>query len=257
MHNYSYMKRAERHSLIKNLYAAIPHGAPIDLEALALQKVSAKQAAQYVKSGWLVRLGQGVYAYPSDTLEAPACIRLLQTKSPGLHVGGKSALDLHGVRHNLAYRPSWTLWGERHFLLPEWFTSRFRARFVHTRLFDWKPSSLNAGTISTPAGALENLKVSVPERAVLELLSEVGTHQDLEEARNLFDGLRNIRTELLGRLLACCTSVKTVRLFLTWARETGVVDVDQLLKNHKIKTGSKSRWITRMKDGTLLTLKNG
>jgi hypothetical protein len=104
---------------------------------------------------------------------------------------------------------------------------------------------------------LENLKVSVPERAVLELLSQVGIHQDLEEARNLFDGLRNLRTELLGRLLACCTSVKVVRLFLTWARETSVVDVDQLLKEHKIKAGSKSRWITRLKDGTLLTLKNG
>ena len=257
MHYYLLMKRTERHSLIKNLYAAIPHGAPFDLEALATQRISAKQAAQYVKSGWLVRLGQGVYAYPSDSLDAPNCIRLLQTKSPGLHVGGKSALDLHGVRHNLAFRQNWILWGESRFLLPEWFTSRFRARFVHTQLFDWKPSSLNDETISTPAGALENLKVSVPERAVLELLSQVGIHQDLEEARNLFDGLRNLRTELLGRLLACCTSVKAVRLFLTWARETAVVDVDQLLKDHKIKTGSKSRWITRLKDGTLLTLKNG
>jgi len=251
------MKRAERHSLIKNLYAAIPHGAPFDLESLALQNVSAKQASQYVKSGWLVRLGQGVYAYPSDHLDAPACIRLLQAKCPGLHIGGKSALDLHGVRHNLAFRKKWVLWGESRFILPEWFTSRFRARFVHTRIFDWQSSSLNAETISTPAGALENLKVSVPERAVLELLSDVGIHQDLEEARNLFDGLRNLRTDLLGHLLASCTSVKTVRLFLTWARETGVVDVDQLLKNHKIKTGSKSRWITRLKDGTLLTLKNG
>ena len=251
------MKRAGRHSLIKNLYAAIPHGAPFDLESLALQNVSAKQASQYVKSGWLVRLGQGVYAYPSDHLDAPACIRLLQAKCPGLHIGGKSALDLHGVRHNLAIRKNWVLWGENRFILPEWFTSRFRARFVHTRIFDWQSSSLNAETISTPAGALENLKVSVPERAVLELLSDVGIHQDLEEARNLFDGLRNLRTDLLGHLLASCTSVKTVRLFLTWARETGVVDVDQLLKNHKIKTGSKSRWITRLKDGTLLTLKNG
>jgi hypothetical protein len=35
------------------------------------------------------------------------------------------------------------------------------------------------------------------------------------------------------------------------------VDVDQLLKGHKINAGSKSRWITRLKDGTLLTLKNG
>jgi hypothetical protein len=251
------MKRTARHSLIKQLYASIPHGVPFDVETLADLKISAKLASQYVKSGWLVRLGHGVYAYPSDKLDAPACLLLLQQKSPGLHVGGKSALALHGVRHNLAFRETWILWGERRFLLPDWFTSRFRARFVHTRLFKWKPASLNAETISNPAGALENLKVSVPERAVLELLSEVGTHQDLEEARNLFDGLRNLRIDVLGRLLASCTSVKTVRLFLTWARETGVVDIDRLLKSHKIKTGSKSRWITRMKDGTLLTLKNG
>ena len=251
------MKRADRHSLIKNLHATIMHGAPFDVEALAVQGVSAKQAAHYVKSGWLVRLGHGVYAYPYDTLDAPSCILLLQKKSPGLHVGGKSALDLHGVRHNLALRKNWILWGERRFILPEWFTSRFNARFVHTPLFAWKPHSLNAETISTPEGTLQNLRVSVPERAILELLSEVGTHQDLEEARNLFDGLRNLRIEILGRLLASCTSVKTIRLFLTWARETGVVDVDQLLRSHKIKSGSKSRWITRMKDGTLLTLKNG
>ena len=52
----------------------------------------------------------------------------------------------------------------------------------------------------------------------LELLYDVGTHQGLEEARNLFEGLSNPRKEILGRLLACCTSVKAVRLFLTWAR---------------------------------------
>ena len=74
------------------------------MEALAVQKGSAKQAAHYVKSGWLVRLCHGVYAYPSDTLDAPSCIHLLQRNSPGLYVGGKSALDLPGVRHNLALR---------------------------------------------------------------------------------------------------------------------------------------------------------
>ena len=92
---------------------------------------------------------------------------------------------------------------------------------------------------------------------ILELLFEAGTREDIEEARNLFEGLRNLRTEVLGHLLNSCTSVKTVRLFLSWAREIGVVDVEQLLKAHKIPTGSKSRWISRMKDGTLLTLKHG
>jgi len=254
---YSPMRGISRHSLIRPLHTSLPHGVPFDVQVLTKQKISPKRAARYVESGWLVRLGQGVYAFPSDKLDAPGCILLLQKKSSGLHVGGKSALALHGVRHNLGARETWTLWGDQRFLLPEWFTSRFSARYTSSRLFAWKPSSLNADTISTPAGVLDGLKVSVPERAVLELLSEVGLHQDLEEARNLFDGIRNLRSGVLGQLLSCCTSVKTIRLFLSWARETGVVDVDQLLKAHKISTGSKSRWISRMKDGTLLTLKHG
>jgi hypothetical protein len=86
---------------------------PFDAEALAAQKVSAKQAAHYVKSGWLVRLGHGVSAYPSDSLDAPYCILLLERNSPGLYVGGMSALDLHGVRHTLAFRKNWILWGEQ------------------------------------------------------------------------------------------------------------------------------------------------
>ena len=109
--------------------------------------------------------------------------------------------------------------------------------------------------MTTPPGVSECLRVSVPERAVLELLYEVGTHQGLEEARNLFDGLRNLRTDVLGKLLQSCTSIKAVRLFLTWARETGVVDVDALQQQYTLPVGSDRRWITRMRDGNLLSLK--
>ena len=60
---------------------------------------------------------------------------------------------------------------------------------------------------------------------------------------------------MLGRLLACCTSVKTVRLFLTWARETKVVDVADIQQQYTLPVGSDKRWMTRLKDGTLLSLK--
>jgi hypothetical protein len=255
MLNYSPMRGTSRHSLIRPLHTELPHGAPFDVATLATKGVSAKQAARYVESGWLIRLGQGVYAFPSDKLDVLGCILLLQKKVTGLHVAGKSAMALHGVRHNVRVRETWVLWGDQRFTLPEWFTARIPARYIHSKLFDWRHLSLNQDTITTPVGNLEHLKVSVPERAVLEMLSEVGIHQDLEEARNLFDGLRNLRTDVLGELLSCCTSVKTVRLFLFWARETGLLDVDQLLKNYKVKAGSKSRWMSRLKDGTLLTLK--
>ena len=244
-----------RHSLIKQLQTSLPRGAPFDVGALARLGVSAKLAAYYAGTGWLVRLGHGVYAFPADELSAHGTIKFLQTRVAGLHVAGKSALGLQGVRHNLATREQWVLWGDVRFVLPAWFTTRFPARYVSARLFDWPDAALAAKSLATPPGATEGLRVSVPERALLELLYDVGTHQGLEEARNLFEGLSSPRKEMLGRLLACCTSVKTVRLFLTWARETKVVDVAAFRQQYTLPVGSDKRWMTRLKDGTLLSLK--
>ena len=228
---------------------------PFDLSTLDHLGISAKQAARYAETGWLMRLAQGVYAFPGDTLDVHATTWFLQTRVPGLHVAGKSALGLQGVRHNLAAREQLVLWGDERFTLPEWFTSRFPARYVSARLFEWPNKTLAEKSLTTPPGVMEGLRVSAPERAVLELLYDVGTHQGLEEARNLFDGLRNPRKDVLGRLLACCTSIKTVRLFLTWARETQIVDVDALLQHYTLPVGSDKRWMSRLKDGTLLSLK--
>jgi len=121
-------------------------------------------------------------------------------------------------------------------------------------LFNWPDETLAGKTLHTPPGQAAGLRVAVPEHAVLELLYDAGTRQSLEETRNLFDGPRSPRKDVLGRLLSCCTSVKTVRLFLTWARETGVVDVDALLEHYPVRTGSNKRWMSRLDGGTLLSL---
>ena len=244
-----------RHSLLKKLQSDLPRGAPFDLGALDRLGISSKLAAHYADSGWLIRLAQGVYAFPGDELKAHGAIKLLQGRVAGLHVGGKSALALQGVRHNLATREQWVLWGEVRFDVPAWFTTRFPARYVSARLFDWSDDALATKSLTVPPGLPDGLQVSAPERAVLEMLYEVGTHQSLEEARNLFDGLRNLRKDVLGQLLTRCTSVKTVRLFLTWARETSLVDVDEFRQRYTLPVGSDKRWMTRLKDGTLLTLK--
>ena len=233
----------------------MPHGAPFDVATLKQLGVSAKQAARYAESGWLVRLGHGVYSFSGDELNLHQCVKLLQTRMAGLHVASKSALALQGIRHNLSTREQVVLWGDVRFVLPKWFTSRFPARYAYARLFDWSDEALSKKSLTTPPSVTEKLQVSVPERAVLEMLSEVGNHQGLEEARNLFDGLRNLRFEVLGGLMTCCTSIKAVRLFLIWARETQVVDVDRLLQQYTLPVGSDKRWISRLKDGTLLSLK--
>jgi hypothetical protein len=255
MCHFSTMKLNSRHNLIKKVQTTLPRAAPFDLTRLRNLGVSPQLAARYVRSGWLVRLTQGVYAFPGETLDAPSAIKFLQDHVPGLHVAGKSALALQGVRHNLGPREPWLLWGDVRFKLPDWFTSRFPGRYVGAKLFAWPDESLPGKTLTTPPGLAGDLLVAAPERALLELLYEVGTHQGLEEARNLFDGQRNLRKDLLGRLLQCCTSVKAVRLFLTWARETQLLDVDALLLQHPLAVGSDKRWMNRLKDGTLLSLK--
>jgi len=242
-------------SLIKRVQTELPRGVPFGLGELERLGVSAKLAAYYASTGWIERLGYGVYAFPNDELSAHGAVLLLQGRVAGLHIGGKSALALQGVRHNIGPREQLVLWGNGRYSLPDWFTTRFPARYVWTQLFDWPNEFLDAQSLTTPPGLREGLRVSVPERAVLEMMHDVGTHQGLEEARNVFDGLRNLRKEMLGRLLECCTSVKTVRLFLTWGRETQVVDVDAMLQQYVLRVGSDKRWMSRLKDGTLLTLK--
>ena len=248
------MSRNIRHQIIKQVLTGLPRGAPFDLAMLGSFGVSPQLAARYVESGWLVRLAHGVYAFPNDDFHVSGALRFLQQRVAGLHVGGKSALALQGVRHNLASREALVLWGDVRFVLPAWFTARFPARYVNARLFDWPDDVLAGKTLHTPPGQAAGLRVAVPERAVLELLYETGTRESLEEARNLFDGLRSPRKEVLGQLLVCCTSVKAVRLFLTWARETSVVDVDALLAQYAARTGSNKRWMSRLDDGTLLSL---
>ena len=227
------------HNPIRSVQTGLPRGAPFG----------------QARSGWLVRLGQGVYAFPNDPLDRAMTTVFLQTRLPGLHVAGRTALDLHGVRHNLGVQETWVLWGDGPARLPAWYVERFPAHYVGSRLFNWADESLPAMTVGTPPGVQAGLRVSVPERALLEMLFEVGVHQSLEEARQLFENLRPPRRELLARLLECCTSVKAVRLFLTWARETRLLDVDKLLADYTLPVGSDSRWMTRLKDGTLLSLR--
>lgn len=226
----------------------------MSLAALEAHGVSAFLAAKYARSGWLKRLAQGVYAFAGDTLNRDQCLLFLQDQITGLHVAGKTALAWQGVRHNLSLHEHLMLWGDdKRAKLPKWFVDQFPASYRSTTLFS---SEATSSGIGTPPGLLDDVRVSVPERAVLEMLYEVGKSQDLEEARNLFESLRGLRFEVMGELLSQCASVKTVRLFLLWARETEVLNVSALREKYALPVGSSSRWMGHMADGTLLSLPN-
>lgn len=231
--------------------AALQRGRPVDSATLRGIGVSAALAYHYVRSGWLARLGRGVFMFPHDTLELAPTIRFLAERRPGLHVGGKTALAWRGVRHNVSPRERVVLWGKTRGELPSWFTQRFPVRYVSRRLFT---SNLPDGFGVQPLPeAPQGPGVSVPERALLELLDDVGLGQGIEEARNVMEGVRSVRADVLGTLLAHCSRVKVARLCVQWAEELNLswaADARTLAGPR-----GRGRWVGRLPDGTTLVLK--
>jgi hypothetical protein len=216
---------------------------------LAALGISADLAVHYARAGWLTRLARGVYGRPNDTLELHACLLLLQRNVDGLHVGGKSALDWYGVRHYLSQQPILQLYGWTAVRLPDWFTERFPAEYHRKRLFDEPPADpLHAGPFEKRGGAP---RVSTPERALLEVLSEVGVRQPLQEARELAESTYSLRADVLRELLQRCTSVKTVRLCLQLGRELALPWATKL-DPAQLPTGSDRPWVSRSGDGLLV-----
>jgi hypothetical protein len=214
--------------------------------------ISADLAVHYVRAGWLKRLARGVYCRPGEILELHPSLLVLEQQVPGLHVGGKSALEWHGVRQYVSQQPVTSLYGWVTARLPEWFRDHFPAEYHRKRLFREKPDQM-PGVGRFEGGARAPL-VSSPERALLELLDEVGVRQPLQEAKEIAEGAYNLRPEVLTDLLKRCTSVKTVRLCLTLARELSLPWA-QKLDPAALPKGSARPWISKGKDGRLLVLK--
>jgi hypothetical protein len=218
-------------------------------EDLAGLGISADLAVHYVRAGWLSRLARGVYCRPSDKLTLDASLVLLQRHLKGLHVGGKSALDWYGVRHYLSQQPVLHLYGWVAACLPDWFTQRFPAEYHRKRLFDERPDKpLHIGPFEKREGAPQ---VSAPERALLEMLSEVGVRQPLQEARELVESAYSLRADVLRELLQHCTNVKTVRLCLQLGRELNLRWAAKL-DPAQLPTGSDRPWVSRSAEGLLV-----
>lgn len=234
--------------LLKQLMTQ-PPGAPLTVRDLRAAGVSPQLAYSYVKNGWLIRVGRGVFVRPGAPLNLRGSLRALQDSGYRFHVGGRTALAWYGVRHHLRHKERVTLYGVDDVRLPSWLTSNFDVAYRRNRLF--KERGMHLRAISRFEDKPDEPFVSEPERAVLELLSGVPQRQSLEEARALMQSLSTLRPSVLQQLLATCTSVKTVRLFLALSRELQLPYLSQL-NEKKLPKGGKSRWVLRSNDTTLV-----
>jgi Transcriptional regulator, AbiEi antitoxin, Type IV TA system/Transcriptional regulator, AbiEi antitoxin N-terminal domain len=238
-------------NLLQRLQNSIPRESPFDTRVLKELGISPALANYYVRSGWIARLGRGAFSFPNISLEKNFSIKLLSKSITGLHVGGKTALAWQGFRHNIPARERIVLWGNKRGRLPEWFVRKFLSRYVSKQLFD---SGLPGDfalhpLLERPDGPL----VSAPERALLELLAEIGQAEEVEESRNIFQMLVGLRVEVLSPLLQHCTRVKVTRLCVKWAADLGLPWTDAARDAAQGRLG-KGRWSGKLQDGSTLNL---
>lgn len=202
--------------VIQRMMQEAPRGQPLDMEMLNGFGLSISMANRLVDSGWMTRLSAGAYLLTGDAPSRDGTIAYLSRRIQGLHVGGKTALAWHGVRHNLPFREKISLWGLASYRFPKWVSEAMLFSYQTTQLFN--RDLPYERYLTTMPGQDAGVLVSVPERALLELISDVGKGQTLDEVDNLFASVRHMRRPILAELLSHCRIGKVITLLRSLAR---------------------------------------
>lgn len=205
------------------LQQALPEGLLADAAWMEAHGYSSALRSQYVRAGWLDSPARRVYRRSRAPLTWQQAVVSLQTVLDlPLTVGGRTALEQHGYAHYLpAVMREVHLYGPRR--PPTWLAS-----LPLDVAFRWHNSRrLFPGDVDVPsepapvtvgAGGLAlSIRYSSKERAVLELLDELPTHESFHQADALMEGMSDLSPRRLQALLEACASVKVKRLFLFFA----------------------------------------
>lgn len=201
---------------------------------------------RYVKSGWLESIGPGAYKRPHEAIRWQGGLHALQYQANlPIHVGGLTALSLQGLAHyiKMTNEPIF-IYTQPSINVPKWF-----------RAYSWQnPLDINKTSFLPPAMAIIeheeksfSIKLSSPERAILECLYVAPDKIDLTECFHLMEGLVNLQPEYIQRLLENCRSVKAKRLFMYLAQKCNHMWLD-FIDRSKVDLGKGHRHL--VKSGT-------
>ena len=176
-------------------------------------------ADRYVSSGWLERLERGAYVRAGDQPDVFGGVHGLQiSEQLDIHPGGVTALNLTGYGHHVAMGRELTwLFGPPRTRLPTWFVRHDWGGEVRYRSI----ALLNDSSLGFTTRKVDGfeLRVSAPERAMLEVVYDVPKLISVGDAMAMMTGLTTARPSMVQSLLGACTSVKAKRLFLLMAEE--------------------------------------
>lgn len=236
-------------SKINKLLRSWPAGTIAVTPWLKKMKVYQQLMHAYEKSHWVERIGQGAFIRAGDKATWPGGLYAVQAHlKQAIHVGGKTALDLHGYSHFVSPtgKAPVYLYGSLRQKLPSWFVKRDWGVVVNLKLVNLFPKNNEMALTQKSMGSFE-VTLSSAERAMMEVLHLVPHEQSFEEAELFMEGLGALRPDLVQRLLKACRSVKVKRLFMylaekcehAWVKEISLAKIDLGSGNRLIVRGGK------------------
>ncbi|MBK1651918.1 type IV toxin-antitoxin system AbiEi family antitoxin [Halorhodospira halochloris] len=221
------MSRQKRDNL-KRLLEAVPAGFLVDSAWLERHGIGRRSTYAYVKNGWLTRVHRGVFRRPAPNapktgvIDWKVCLLSMQyVMGYDVHVGGTSALGQHGFDHylHLGSNVPVRVYGDA---IPTWLVrlplsapieTRRTSLFVDRALGLTKDNKDAATILSWDW----QLRISSPERAVMEAMDELPTHETFHNLDRIFESLTTLRPRTLSALLHSCKKIKVKRLFFVFA----------------------------------------
>lgn len=219
---------AKRMQNLKMIINTVPAGFLVDAAWLTARGVAYESLRDYVKRGWLERVSRGVFRRPapnvpaSNMIDWKACLLSAQhIMRYDVNVGGKTALTLQGYAHYLYLggHPPVSVYGNA---TPKWLHRVPLNAPIKTHkaslFFDPSLGLVNEDT--NPSDTLPwdwKLRMSTPERAIMESMDELPFHETFHNLDMVFQSLMTLRPKLLSALLHSCRKIKVRRLFFAFA----------------------------------------
>ena len=239
----------------KEVFRLVPEGALVTRTWLQSRDLSGHAIDNLIKSKQLTSVKKGVYKREGSSVAWGDIVYFLQrSQATDLTIGGITALELQKLSHYLSFSekrivhlygqdplPSWIKGVEGDATFQKSNVSDLLGQAVDpvlvqqlnqfTKTFDWKETH-------------NGLRISTPERAILEVLNEIPAKISFEHAEQLMQGLNTLSPRGLQQLLELCNNFKVRRLFFWYAERQNhpwLAKID----SSRINLGSGNRVIAK------------
>lgn len=237
----------------KELYEIMPEGLITTHKWLMDNNLSRHAIDNLVKSNQLESISKGVYVRNTTKITWQSVVFSLQSiLKTDLVVGGLTALEMQGLSHYLSLSENKIVHLFGNDVLPAWVKNLdLNVKFVrHTTnsLFPKSPEEKKQIHLFTLERDWDNenrkLILSSPERAFLEVVSDVPQKTTFEHADQLMQGLITLSPRNLQKVLESCQNVKVKRLFFWFADRQNYTWWEKI-KKENITLGSGNRMIVK------------